>query len=49
MEGPMSEVKRFALEEGTRVKIMEKTAAWTRLRDSEGRDGWVPTKALGAI
>ena len=49
MEGPSSEVKRFSVEEGSRVKIVEKTATWTRLLDSEGRDGWVPAESLGMI
>ncbi len=49
MEGPSSEVKRFSVEEGSRIRIMEQTATWTRLMDSEGRDGWVPAESLGII
>jgi tetratricopeptide (TPR) repeat protein len=49
MEGPSSTVMRFALEEGSRVEILEETATWLRILDSEGRDGWVPAEALGRI
>ena len=49
MEGPKSEVKRFAIEEGSRVEVLENAQGWTRLLDGEGRDGWVPKTALGVI
>jgi hypothetical protein len=49
MEGPLSAVMRFALEEGSRVTVVEENAAWVRVQDSEGRDGWVPAESLGRI
>jgi tetratricopeptide (TPR) repeat protein len=49
MEGPKSEIKRFAIEEGSRVKVLDKSHGWIRLLDGEGRDGWVPSKELGII
>jgi tetratricopeptide (TPR) repeat protein len=49
MEGPASTVKRFDLEEGSRIQILEDKGAWIRLLDSENRDGWVPTRGLGKI
>jgi SH3-like domain-containing protein len=49
MEGPASDVKRFAIEEGSRVTLLDETDTWSKLLDSEGRDGWVPKKALGTI
>ena len=49
MEGPKSEVKRFSIEEGSRVTVLDTTNGWTRLLDGEGRDGWVPQKSLGII
>lgn len=49
MEGPASEVKRFAIEEGSRVTLLDETDTWYKLLDIEGRDGWVPKAALGEI
>jgi SH3-like domain-containing protein len=49
MEGPSSTVKRFDLEEGSRVQILEEKEAWIRLLDNENRDGWVPAQSLGKI
>jgi tetratricopeptide (TPR) repeat protein len=49
MEGPLSTVKRFGLEEGSRVEVMEEREEWIRLLDAEERDGWVPAAALGKI
>ncbi len=49
MEGPESTVKRFALEEGSRIRVLEERDAWIRLLDSEGQDGWVPSSELGII
>ncbi len=49
MEGPGSEVKRFALEEGSRVNVLETRENWLRIKDSEGRDGWSPSSNLGTI
>jgi tetratricopeptide (TPR) repeat protein len=49
MEGPSSNVKRFDLEEGSRIRILEEKEDWIRLLDSENRDGWVPTEGLGKI
>jgi tetratricopeptide (TPR) repeat protein len=48
-EGPDSKVRRFAIEEGSRVQILEQQGAWIKLRDSEGRDGWAPSDTLGRI
>ena len=49
MEGPSSTVKRFDLEEGSRIRILEEKENWIRLLDSENRDGWVPAEGLGKI
>ncbi|MCP4603251.1 MAG: tetratricopeptide repeat protein [Proteobacteria bacterium] len=49
MEGPASTVKRFALEEGSRIHILEEKENWIRLLDSEDRDGWAPSVDLGKI
>lgn len=49
MEGPESEVERFVLDEGSRVKLLEERDAWVKLRDDQGRDGWAPGEALGEI
>jgi tetratricopeptide (TPR) repeat protein len=49
MEGPDSEVERFAIEEGSRVTLLEHNDGWARLRDGQGRDGWAPAEALGEI
>ncbi len=49
MEGPSSDIRRFILEEGSRVRVLETQDDWTKLRDDQGRDGWVRTKQLGEI
>jgi tetratricopeptide (TPR) repeat protein len=49
MEGPASKVKRFAIEEGSRVEVLEERNEWIHLRDSTGRDGWTSLKSLGKI
>jgi hypothetical protein len=49
MEGPGSPVKRFDLEEGTRVEVLEESSSFIRVLDSEGRDGWAPLDQLGLI
>lgn len=49
MEGPSSEVKRFTLEEGSRILVLEESGNWFHLRDGEGRDGWVEGSNLGKI
>ena len=49
MEGPGSEVKRFSLEEGSRVQFLEDRGEWTHIKDAEGRDGWVSSATLGRI
>jgi tetratricopeptide (TPR) repeat protein len=49
MEGPASTVKRFSLEEGCRVRMVEDKGEWMRLLDSEGRDGWARSAELGKI
>jgi len=48
-EGPGSDVERFALEEGSRVEIVEELDEWSRLTDDQGRDGWVPSGDLERI
>ena len=49
MEGPASNVKRFAVEEGSRVIVLEQRGEYTRLRDGSGQDGWVESLSLGSI
>jgi tetratricopeptide (TPR) repeat protein len=49
MEGPESQVERFALDEGSRVVLLEERDAWIKLRDDQGRDGWAPATAVGEI
>jgi len=49
MEGPESQVKRFVLDEGSRVVLLEERDDWVKLRDDQGRDGWAPDEALGEI
>lgn len=49
MEGPESEVKRFVLDEGSRIKLLEERDAWIKLRDDQGRDGWAPADSLGEL
>ncbi|MCU0663965.1 MAG: tetratricopeptide repeat protein [Myxococcota bacterium] len=45
-EGPGSEIRRFGLEEGSRVEVIGEMDGWRRLRDAEGRDGWVRAAEL---
>lgn len=49
MEGPKSTVKRFALEEGSRIRVLEERSSWIHILDSEGRDGWASTDQLENI
>ncbi len=49
MEGPRSTVKRFSLEEGSRINVLETQNTWTHVLDSEGRDGWAEVAKLGKI
>ncbi len=49
MEGPASEARRFTVEEGSRVGVLEHRDGWTRIRDDQDRDGWVPSASLGVI
>jgi tetratricopeptide (TPR) repeat protein len=49
MEGPKSQVKRFVLDEGSRVVLLEERDAWVKLRDDQGRDGWAPEETIGEI
>jgi len=49
MEGPQSAVKRYALEEGSRVQILEENSEWIHVLDAEGRDGWAPEAQMGRI
>jgi tetratricopeptide (TPR) repeat protein len=48
-EGPGSTVKRFALDEGSRVLVLEKREGFVKIRDDEGRDGWAMAEDLGEI
>lgn len=48
-EGLSSTVKRFDLEEGSRVQIIEQKNGWFKIRDDQGRDGWVKRQTLGRI
>ena len=49
LEGPGSAVKRFALDEGSRVSILERREGYVKIRDDNGRDGWAPAADLGEI
>jgi len=49
VEGPGSAVKRFALDEGSRVSILERREGFVKIRDDSGRDGWAPSADLGEI
>jgi tetratricopeptide (TPR) repeat protein len=49
VEGPGSAVRRFGIEEGSRVKVLERREGWTRVRDDRGRDGWVRSERVGDI
>jgi tetratricopeptide (TPR) repeat protein len=48
-EGPSNTVKRFELEEGSRVQILENRRGYAKIRDDQGRDGWVRRETLGRI
>ena len=48
-EGPVNAVKRFDLEEGSRVRILENKRGYAKIRDDQGRDGWVRRETLGVI
>lgn len=49
VEGPSSAVKRFSLDEGARVSILERREGYLKIRDDNGRDGWAPDADLGEI
>jgi tetratricopeptide (TPR) repeat protein len=49
VEGPNSAVKRFSLDEGSRVSILERREGYLKIRDDNGRDGWAPSADLGEI
>lgn len=49
VEGPGSAVRRFALNEGSRVLVLEERDGFARIRDDEGRDGWARASELGGI
>ncbi|MCK9522312.1 MAG: SH3 domain-containing protein [Proteobacteria bacterium] len=48
-EGPSDTPVRFYLEEGSRVRVLEQRDKWLRIRDDQGRDGWVPRAGAGQI
>ncbi|MBN2343534.1 MAG: hypothetical protein JXX29_05045 [Deltaproteobacteria bacterium] len=48
-DGPNNAVKRFELEEGSRVQILENKRGYAKIRDDQGRDGWVRRETLGSI
>ena len=31
---------------GTRLRVLERTDGYAKVRDEQGNDGWVPTDAL---
>jgi len=49
MEGPGSKIKRFYLEEGSRVVVVEESEGWLKIRDDQGRDGWARAEEIGEI
>jgi tetratricopeptide (TPR) repeat protein len=49
VEGPSSAVRRFALNEGSRVRVLEAREGFVKIRDDEGRDGWAKAGDLGEI
>jgi hypothetical protein len=49
LEGPGSSVKRYAIEEGSRVQVLETRGQWVHLKDVDGRDGWAASSNLGRI
>jgi tetratricopeptide (TPR) repeat protein len=49
VEGPGSPVKRFALDEGSRVHVLERREGFAKILDDEGRDGWAKEQDLGEI
>ncbi len=49
IEGPGSGVRRFALDEGARVRVLERREGFVKVLDDEGRDGWAKAEDLGEI
>jgi len=48
-EGPGSDVKRFTVEEGSRVRVREERDGFVRIEDGAGRDGWLSARSLGRL
>lgn len=48
-EGPASDVVRFELEEGSRLRVLEKRDSWFLIQDDQGRNGWSEAQSLGEI
>jgi uncharacterized protein YgiM (DUF1202 family) len=36
----------FELHEGTKVTVLDKVAAWKKIKLADGKVGWIPKKAL---
>lgn len=41
------EKQKFALHEGTKVKVLDSNAEWTSIKLENGNEGWVKTSSLG--
>lgn len=39
--------QKFALHEGTKVKVLDSNEEWTSIKLENGNEGWVKTRALG--
>ena len=48
-DGPGENAKRFFLEEGSRVKMLDSRHGWVKIQDDHGRDGWVKKSSIGRI
>ncbi|MBN2804305.1 MAG: hypothetical protein JXR91_14515 [Deltaproteobacteria bacterium] len=48
-DGPAENAKRFTLEEGARIKLLDTRNSWSKIMDDHGKDGWVKTENLGKI
>jgi tetratricopeptide (TPR) repeat protein len=50
MSGPLADATEvFALHEGVKVRIMDRSGEFVRIRLSDGKDGWVSGRALEII
>jgi SH3-like domain-containing protein len=39
----------FLIHEGTKVNVKESVGEWTRIKLSDGKEGWVPTSSIVEI